>query len=492
MEIVKEYLSNATIHGLSHIASTKGLAQTVWFCVVSVCVAYAGISIGQSFESWSKNKITTTIETLPITEVPFPKVTVCPPKNTFTNLNYDLMTTINVTLNTSTQDTLIKDLIKKVIEWKTLKDEKYLFHEEDKARNRYLGMSKEKIIDKVTGTTWPKPYIFTSVSNGSISTPGYGELFDFDLFNQFNTGCKEKRHGYYIYLVFDQFNLTNSILELNVKIEHNLHHSQIIEVDSQKQNIDMNPLELNFSIKQRRDSRNHKVNCIHVSLYGQTCQKNENKLEIFVSCPNDIGEKEKDIMRSKTMTGVKVSWKFSGNGTFFQTKSSLIETDENSIKLTNILKMKTRDKVWDIFEDINIEYKSRSLFGGSNCRVSECNSYKIETLQRNLNISEVSSTSNLTNTNKEILEASLEFSRIMQLKVSTKSDLWIKAFDKAVRQAPNLNHLIRRISNMMPVTNIYRQMMFDVLWDNLDMTFNSLQQLSLIDTFASYSELGKK
>ena len=119
MEIVKEYLSNSTIHGLSYIASTKGLTQTVWLCVVSVCVAYAGISIGQSFESWSKNKITTTIETLPITEVPFPKVTVCPPKNTFTNLNYDLMTTENITLNNSTQNAMVEDFIKKVMEWKS-------------------------------------------------------------------------------------------------------------------------------------------------------------------------------------------------------------------------------------------------------------------------------------------------------------------------------------------------------------------------------------
>ena len=224
---------------------------------------------------------------------------------------------------------------------KTLKDKKYFFNEENKARNRYLGMSEEKIIDDNTGTTWPKPYIFSSVLSGSISTPKYGELFDFDLFNQFNTGNTGKRNGYYINIVYDQFNLTNSILELNVKIEHNLHQSQMIEIDSEKQNIDINPLELNFSIKQRKGYRGYEVNCIHVSLYGQRCQRNENKLEIFVSSTNPIGEKEKDTLRSINMTGLNVSWKFSGNGTFFQTKSSLIKSDENAIKLTNILKMKT-------------------------------------------------------------------------------------------------------------------------------------------------------
>ena len=40
----------------------------------------------------------TTIETLPISELKFPKVTVCPPKNTFTDLNYDLAMTENFTM----------------------------------------------------------------------------------------------------------------------------------------------------------------------------------------------------------------------------------------------------------------------------------------------------------------------------------------------------------------------------------------------------------
>ena len=44
--------------------------------------------ISKSFDEWVNHPITTTIETLPISEVRFPKITVCPPKNTFTNLNY--------------------------------------------------------------------------------------------------------------------------------------------------------------------------------------------------------------------------------------------------------------------------------------------------------------------------------------------------------------------------------------------------------------------
>ena len=50
----------------------------------------AGSLIYHSFNAWDENPVRTTIETRPINEIEFPKVTVCPPKNTYTNLNYDL------------------------------------------------------------------------------------------------------------------------------------------------------------------------------------------------------------------------------------------------------------------------------------------------------------------------------------------------------------------------------------------------------------------
>ena len=47
--------------------------------------------IFQSLKTWEENPITTTLETLPIEEVLFPKITVCPPKNTYTNQNHDFL-----------------------------------------------------------------------------------------------------------------------------------------------------------------------------------------------------------------------------------------------------------------------------------------------------------------------------------------------------------------------------------------------------------------
>ena len=99
MEGVRDFLESSTIHGLVYISTTKRLVKLLWFIVVISGFTVAGTIIYQSFQDWSENPITTTIDTRPATELRFPKVTVCPPENTFTDLNYDLMKTENMTLD---------------------------------------------------------------------------------------------------------------------------------------------------------------------------------------------------------------------------------------------------------------------------------------------------------------------------------------------------------------------------------------------------------
>ena len=41
-------------------------------------------------------------------DIRLPRVTVCPPRNTFTNLNYDLTTLEQVTLSNATREQLTK------------------------------------------------------------------------------------------------------------------------------------------------------------------------------------------------------------------------------------------------------------------------------------------------------------------------------------------------------------------------------------------------
>ena len=99
-------------------------------------------------------RVSTNIETLPITEITFPKVTVCPPKNTLTNLNYDLEKSKNVDVGETTRENLKKYAVNLLLD--------HLLYvvmanfskigEHDRYRNWYLGYTSIK------GPTWTSHY----------------------------------------------------------------------------------------------------------------------------------------------------------------------------------------------------------------------------------------------------------------------------------------------------------------------------------------------
>ena len=66
-------------------------AKVLWFVVVSLGFLGAGFLIGNSYNEWQKNPISTSITTKPIADLEFPVVTVCPPKDSNTALYHDLV-----------------------------------------------------------------------------------------------------------------------------------------------------------------------------------------------------------------------------------------------------------------------------------------------------------------------------------------------------------------------------------------------------------------
>ena len=112
MENIRDFLEASTIHGLTYIASTRKLVRAFWILVVITGFSGAAVLIHMSFQAWEESPISTTIETIPITELTFPKVTVCPPKNSYTDLNYDLMMINNRTLQKTPRDELTNYAVK--------------------------------------------------------------------------------------------------------------------------------------------------------------------------------------------------------------------------------------------------------------------------------------------------------------------------------------------------------------------------------------------
>ena len=104
-----DFLDNSTIHGLQYISMEKKLLiKMIWTVLVSVSFYIAITLIRDSIIAWDESPISTNIETLPISEVMFPKVTICPPEGSNTGLNYDIMMAQNKTLS---QDDRIKAVI---------------------------------------------------------------------------------------------------------------------------------------------------------------------------------------------------------------------------------------------------------------------------------------------------------------------------------------------------------------------------------------------
>ena len=192
MKDFKTFLESSTIHGLVHISTNRRLLRLFWVFVVFIGFMISGTLIYQSFQAWNESPVTTTIQTLPIAEITLPKVTVCPPKNTFTNLNYDLKMTESMSLDNETRWELIFYAIK------LIQDQQYedfmsnltAIEEENRYYNWYHYYTqlfpqywgREYICTTLEGCGFNGDYslmyiVNTNVTNGSFSTNRYGERF---------------------------------------------------------------------------------------------------------------------------------------------------------------------------------------------------------------------------------------------------------------------------------------------------------------------------
>ena len=95
MDDFRNYLESSTVHGFSYISTTHRLVKLFWICVVIIGFSSAGLLINKSFATWHESPIKTNIETIPISNITMPIITVCPKKNTYTNLNPDLQNMTN-------------------------------------------------------------------------------------------------------------------------------------------------------------------------------------------------------------------------------------------------------------------------------------------------------------------------------------------------------------------------------------------------------------
>ena len=180
MEHFRSFLESSTIHGLSYISTTGKYVRLLWILIVLSGFAAAGILIYQSFEAWDESPVKTTIETRPISEITFPVVTVCPPKNTFTDLNHDLMILQNMTLDNNTRMELVNYATELLYDqlYEDIVTNISLIEDNDRYYNWYHGSTKLNLGYYSARLGGFKYDIESYASSGTIFTRYFDEKFD--------------------------------------------------------------------------------------------------------------------------------------------------------------------------------------------------------------------------------------------------------------------------------------------------------------------------
>ena len=81
MSDLVKFAETTSIGGLAQIVENKNWIRRIyWILVVGSSWVYAGYLIREAFLDWEENPILTITETGGISDVQFPKITVCPPR----------------------------------------------------------------------------------------------------------------------------------------------------------------------------------------------------------------------------------------------------------------------------------------------------------------------------------------------------------------------------------------------------------------------------
>ena len=129
--------------------------------------------ISKSYSDWQTSPISTSISTHPLDDLDFPTVAVCPPENSNTALNYDLMRAANHTFSKEERDRLVE------VVWDTF------------AREEHKSFAEEMIA--AANPTWmkdiyegyqslPEPYnhgyeVVVWNTSGTVKSSWYGEEY---------------------------------------------------------------------------------------------------------------------------------------------------------------------------------------------------------------------------------------------------------------------------------------------------------------------------
>ena len=95
------------MHDLRLVVPQSKAAKVAWIIVVCLGFLGAGYLISKSYSEWQSSPVSTSISTHSLKDLEFPSVAVCPPENSNTALNYDLLRAANYSFSKEDRKRLI-------------------------------------------------------------------------------------------------------------------------------------------------------------------------------------------------------------------------------------------------------------------------------------------------------------------------------------------------------------------------------------------------
>ena len=179
IEEIKQFCESSTIHGLNYISIGRKWSRLFWILVVIGGFSGAGYLIHLSFDNWNQSPISTTIETLPISQITFPNVTVCPPENSYLDLNYDIMKSNETKIDQETREELFENS-KEIIQenfFKEMMKNLSKLEDSDRFYNWYHGYTQVQFPFYFDDYNRLNYIVEAWAKSGNISTKYFGESF---------------------------------------------------------------------------------------------------------------------------------------------------------------------------------------------------------------------------------------------------------------------------------------------------------------------------
>ena len=340
MDSLRGFLESSTIHGLVYISTERKFSKLFWILIVILGFSYSGYLIKGSLSNWSESPIKTTIETKPISELTFPKVSVCPPKNTFTDLNYDLMMVENKTLANETKNEFVDIIMSELHdpgynEYLRLTDS---LEEDNRAYNLYNGYSNYMSTffkDKELSIGFS-----TSSSSGSVKTQYFGEEYDPDK------------------ITIDQALVYYFSIYIPPEARKNPDYTLTIDIDTINLNVSGNSYE-EISLFNGSD-----IGFIldQGGVYNFTAHHGFLQLQLFRNVTKQDCENNKHL---KSMPGFKATWKWNKVIDYPPDYIIMIHNTFNSElrRMINIIEISNQSiaDIWHIVKKAKLQYLSQNF-----------------------------------------------------------------------------------------------------------------------------------